>query len=269
MRHAVYRPTAPLDRLIDFLWVADDYQSQTPRERVLPTGSQALVVLLGASAVRIYDSCDAAPPVEAAGAVVCGARQTPLIIGTSLGPTVGVHFKPGGARAFFDTPAEGLAERAVCLEDLWGRGAHALREQLLDAAEPAAQVRVLEAFLLERAAHVVELPAVLRAALAAFDEPGLTSVAEVNRRTGLSPKRLLALFRERVGLSPKTFWRVRRFRSALRGLDNGARGAALAQELGYFDQAHFLREFRALAGSTPSEFLATRVAGTDHVSVFR
>jgi AraC-like DNA-binding protein len=69
-------------------------------------------------------------------------------------------------------------------------------------------------------------------------------------------------------LSPKAFWRVRRFRAALRDLEQGAlSGAALACEHGYFDQAHFLREFRALSSSSPREYLAARVAGTDHVSV--
>jgi AraC-like DNA-binding protein len=99
----------------------------------------------------------------------------------------------------------------------------------------------------------------LRASLAAFDESGLPSVAEVNQRTGLSPKRLLALFRDEVGLSPKAYWRVRRFRAALRDINRGVlRGADLAAQHGYCDQAHFLREFRQLSGSTPREYRAAR-----------
>ena len=93
-------------------------------------------------------------------------------------------------------------------------------------------------------------------------------MAEVNRRTGLSPKRLLALFHDEVGLTPKAFWRVRRFRAALAELENGTdRGASLAARHGYFDQAHFLREFRGFAGSNPSEYMAARIAGTDHVAL--
>jgi AraC-like DNA-binding protein len=122
--------------------------------------------------------------------------------------------------------------------------------------------------LLGQARGSLEQRHALRASLAAFEESDLESVAEVNRRTGLSPKRLLALFREEIGLCPKSYWRVRRFRAALQDLDDGVlRGAPLAAQHGYCDQAHFLREFRALAGSSPTEYLMARVPGTDHVSL--
>jgi AraC-like DNA-binding protein len=78
----------------------------------------------------------------------------------------------------------------------------------------------------------------------------------VNRRTGLSPKRLLSLFRDEVGLSSKRFWRVRRFHAALRDLNHRAvSGATLAAAHGYFDQARFQREFLALTGLSPRERL--------------
>jgi len=107
---------------------------------------------------------------------------------------------------------------------------------------------------------------VLRAALRAFEDPNLTSVANVNELTGLSAKRLIALFREEVGLTPKAYWRVRRFQGALRRIDRGKRnGAQLAAELGYFDQAHFDREFRAFCGLSPSQYLAREVERPNHV----
>ncbi|WPB73659.1 AraC family transcriptional regulator [Archangium violaceum] len=269
MTHALYCPRAPLDRLVDFFWVSNAHVAQAPRERVLPTGAQALVVHLGESPMRIYPDERTSEPAELSGAILCGARQSPLLIGTAFGSTVGVHFKPGGARPFFDVPADAMAEQTVSLEALWGTSARSLRERLMEAPTPVERVRLLEALLLERVRRSFDLGPALRASLLAFEEPTLTSVAEVNRRTGLSPKRLLALFRDEVGLSPKSFWRVRRFRAALRDLEQGApRGAALAYEHGYCDQAHFLREFRAIAGSSPREWLAARVAGTDHVSVY-
>ncbi|APR81399.1 Transcriptional regulator, AraC family protein [Minicystis rosea] len=268
MSHAYYRPRAPLDELVDFFWFSDRHVSSTPRERVLPTSSAALVVHLGDSPMRVYDVEDAADAAEFSGAVLCGARSSPLVIGTALGPTVGIHFKPGGARPFFDVPADALADRAVPLEALWGASARVLHERLSEAPTSLVRVQRLEEIVLERMRRPSDLRAVLHAALAAFEEPDLPSVAEVNQRTGLSPKRLLSLFRDEVGLSPKAYWRVRRFRAALREVERGAlRGAAVAAEHGYFDQAHFLREFRALAGSSPREYLAARVAGTGHVSV--
>jgi AraC-like DNA-binding protein len=267
IHHGYYPARAPLDGLVEFFWAADAYVAEAPRERVLPTGAHAIVIHLAAAPMRIYASEDANAPASAVHAVLCGARSSPLIIGTEMGPTVGIHFKPGGARPFFDVPADATTGQAVSLEDVWGPSSRALRERLLAAPTAAARVGILEAALLARARRPLELSPALRAALGAFEDPALPSVAEVNRRTGLSPKRLAALFHDEIGLGPKAFWRVRRFRAALRDLDHGVRGAALAHEHGYFDQAHFLREFRALAGSSPRDYLAARVAGSDHVSV--
>ncbi|WP_426754708.1 DUF6597 domain-containing transcriptional factor [Myxococcus sp. Y35] len=269
MIYSLYRPKAPLDTFVDSFWVTDSYVAQAPRERVLPSGTQDLIVHLGESPVRIYADEHSTEATDAPGVIVSGPRSSPLVIGTALGATVGVQFKPGGAYPFFGVPAHSLAEQTVALEALWGAPARALRERMMETSAPLERVQLLEEHLLRRLRRSSERGAALRVALDAFEEPDLTSVAEVNRRTGLSPKRLLALFREEVGLSPKTFWRVRRFRAALRDLEHGTlRGAALAAEHGYFDQAHFLREFRSLSGSNPSEFLAARVTGTDHVSVY-
>ncbi|MCP3137826.1 helix-turn-helix transcriptional regulator [Pyxidicoccus xibeiensis] len=268
MPHALYRPKPPLDKFVDSFWVSGDYVAQAPRERVLPSGAQSLVVPLYETPTRIYSGEHTTEAADVSGAILCGARSTPLIIGPPPGPTVGVEFKPGGAHPFFGVPANALAEQTLALDALWGASARALHERLMETPSPLGRVQLLEEHLLHRLRHSFELSPALRASLDAFEEPDLTSVAEVNRRTGLSPKRLLALFREEVGLSPKTFWRVRRFRAVLRDLEQGSlRGAALAAEHGYFDQAHFLREFRSLSGSSPREYLAKRVAGTDHVSV--
>jgi AraC-like DNA-binding protein len=269
VNHVYARPAPPLDQLIEFFWAADGYPAQTPRERVLPSGASALVIHLDESPMQVYADEHGGGPAATSGAFFCGARTSPLIIGTALRSTVGIHFRPGGARPFFDIPADAVAEQAVPLEALWGPAAHTLREQLAEARTPRERVLVLQAFLLARAGRTLALTPAVRLSFAAFEEPELGSVAEVNRRTGLSPKRLLSLFRDEVGLSPKAFWRVRRFRAALRDLDRGAlRGAALAAAYGYFDQAHFLREFRALSGSSPRAYLAARVVGTDHVSLY-
>jgi AraC-like DNA-binding protein len=269
-RAVFYRPPPPLDRLIDGFWAADAYIARTPRERVLPDGAPVLVFHLGPGPLRMYsDERANESMMEAAGAVICGARQSPMVIDTAMGPTVGVHFKPGGSLPFLDARADAFAHGAVALDAVWGTWAKLVREQLEEACTPFERVRILEANLLARARRPLELSPVLRVALDAFEEPGLSSVAEINRRTGLSPKRLSALFKERVGLSPKTYWRVRRFRAVLRALDEGSlRGAALANELGYCDQPHFLRDFREFAAASPREYLATRVAGSDHMSLY-
>jgi AraC-like DNA-binding protein len=266
--HVVHRPRPPLDALVEFIWIAEGYVAATPRERILPSGALALVFNLGSPRFHAYDEDASAVPLDLPPAVVCGARARPLVIDTSRAlSTMGVHFKPGGARPFVG-PADALEDRIVPLDAIWGRAADSLRERVLEASTTDARVALVEEALLRSAESAMELPPALRLSLAAFDEQGLPSVEEVRRRSGLSPKQLIALFRDRVGLGPKAYWRVRRFRGALDQLEAGARnGAGVAADHGYFDQAHWIREFRALAGSSPREYLSARIPGTDHVSL--
>jgi hypothetical protein len=113
VQQTIYRPEPPLDRVVDFLWVSGAYQAQTWRERVLPTGAEALVIHFGERPIEIYAN-DGTPEVaHFYDAVMCGVRSTPLVIGTSLGPTVGVRFKPGGARPFFGVPGHALVQQVV------------------------------------------------------------------------------------------------------------------------------------------------------------
>ncbi|HEU4538412.1 MAG TPA: DUF6597 domain-containing transcriptional factor [Polyangiaceae bacterium] len=268
--HAFYRPRPPLDQAVDFFWVATTYAAQAPRERVLPSGALALVINLGAERLEVYERDDAPDPVDLGGAVLCGGRARPLVIGTSvLEATMGVHFKPGGARPFFDVPVGELEDRVFSLGSVWGARGAGLRDRLLEAPTDAERVALLERALLERARGPLATLPPIRAALDAFEDPGLASVADVRDRLDLSPKRLLQLFYDEVGLTPKAYWRVRRFRAALARLDRkGASGAAVAAALGYADQAHFIRECRALSGGCPREYLAGRRAGNyDHVAI--
>ena len=87
--------------------------------------------------------------------------------------------------------------------------------------------------------------------------------------TGISARRFIELFRREVGLTPKLYCRITRFRSVISTLEleTSVDWAATAATCGYFDQAHFIHEFRELAGITPSAYIAGRTASPNHVRV--
>jgi AraC-like DNA-binding protein len=262
-------PHPALRDLVDGFWATNTYPARTARERVLPSGSVRVVIHLEAFPLELYHPEVSPEPLRFSGGALVGARTTPLVLETAaLGGTVGVDFKPGAITHFQSHPAAAFADQVVVLDAVWGRPVSFLREQLLETKDQWAQIMLLERFLLQRACGQLQRRPSLRASLAAFEEYDLKSVADVTSRVGLSHKRLSALFRDEVGLGPKSFWRLRRFHSAVRKLGHGVRsGAALAAECGYFDQAHLIREFRAFAGSGLREYLANRVADSDHVSL--
>jgi AraC-like DNA-binding protein len=263
----IHRPGGQLTDFVDCLWLWEGSRPE-PRARAIPSGTLDIVINLRHDRLGIHDGNDRGREPRHPGIVVCGAQARYFVIDTPPDALVmGVHFRPGGAHPFVGLPAGELEGAHVALDALWGRRAGALRERLIEAACHEDRFRLVEAALLAVAARPLRRHPAVEVALRAFEDPDLATVAEVNARTGLSAKQLLALFREEVGLGPKAFWRVRRFQAAIGHLEGARRwrGAELAARLGYFDQSHFIREFRALSGLTPHEYPAHGEERRHHV----
>jgi AraC-like DNA-binding protein len=268
-----YVPGPPLGALIEKLWLYEGYTVGHARERLLPMGTMELVINLREDESRVYDPRTglALPSRVQRGALLCGAHSESFIIDTDEQQSViGVHFKPGGAAPFLGVPAGELHNRQVGLEDLWGGAAPALRERLVATKSPEAKLRVLERALLARAKRPPAMRPEVGFALGAFaapDDP--MRVRDVVAELGWSPRRFIRCFEDAVGLTPKLYARVQRFQGALARIH--ARPAvavdwtAVAAHCGYFDQAHFIRDFRGFAGLTPTEYAALCLRHTNHV----
>jgi len=258
--HCTYIPSQPLSEFVDLFWYHDGFDLPDRRESHLPTGTAELVISLNHDIPRNF-----------CGAITCGPFSRPFAIETAQQLSlIGVNFKPGGAFPFFNLPAGELHNLHVPLDELWEARAAELRERLLAARTVEAKFHLLERFLLAQAASSPQIhPAVARA-LRQFRRatPGF-SVAEIAGQVGLSQRHFIQLFRNHVGLTPKLFLRIQRFQRALQAA--GARQrvdwADLALDCGYFDQAHFIHEFRTFSGLTPSSWLASRRLTTGHNSL--
>jgi AraC-like DNA-binding protein len=265
-RHRVPRP--PLDAFIESIWVYQNDPRPYALERILPTGAAQLIVNLKEDQTRLYDPESPHRSVATSGSVLSGAQSRFQIIDTSEQEYVaGVAFKPGGTVPFMRMPAHEASDADVPLESLWGRHHPALRDRLLESDGIDATLDALEAVLTQMWRPSGLHPAV-NFALAAFDRaPSTTTIAGVTDAIGLSAKRFIELFKIEVGLTPKRYCRVRRFQRALALANRGRRvdWAGVALDCGYFDQAHFIPDFRSFAGLTPTEYLAARTSFQNHV----
>jgi AraC-like DNA-binding protein len=237
-------------------------------ERVLPTGAAQLIINLKDDETRAYDLEGRA--TTAAAAVLVGPRTTFEIIDSDEQEyVVAAVFRPGGTRAFFPGPAHDSAGRAIDLALLWPPAAVArLRDQLLSAPSPDAALEVLERALLDAWRDHRGHRAVA-AALAAFTRgPAVARVRDVADAVGLSPRRFIEAFTNEVGLTPKQFCRVHRFQRALAQAhaEIEVDWAAVALACGYYDQAHFIHDFRAFSGLTPTGYRRARTAFQNHVT---
>jgi len=165
----------------------------------------------------------------------------------------------GGAEAVLGVPDAAIAGRIVALEELWGNTAtQRLLDQLAEARDTVAAAAILERSIAERCAVAPGHRESTRLVLDAADRLASESVNAVAVALGVSDRHLRRVFRETIGVSPKAFAKVTRFRRAVRAARAGghASWAAIAAETGYYDQAHLISEFRAIAGVTPRALLA-------------
>jgi AraC-like DNA-binding protein len=154
----------------------------------------------------------------------------------------------------------------VTEKDLWaplarwiGQVAIDVARGIREAATNARRAELLDAFFLSKLAGRSEPDErVDRAIRLVFETRGAARVADLAKAAAASERTLGRLFVERVGTSPKRFARMARFQSLLRRLDGEPDWSGFATEAGYADQAHMIREFKALFGCTPREMLGLR-----------
>ena len=167
---------------------------------------------------------------------------------------VAVRFRPGGAGLLLRQPLSELRDVTASLQDVGvGFGFDIMDQLAVLAAE--ARVALLEQLLLKRLRAVVPDPLIARAQTMIMATSGKVLVEGVARESGVSVRQLQRRFSERVGLSPKQLSRIARVQHAIRvASEPGASLARIAVQAGYADQAHFTRDFTAIAGVTPAAF---------------
>ena len=271
MAYHTYIPRPPLSEFVDRFWCYEGYDPPHAIERVIPTGTMQLIFNLCEDEIRVYDRQDHHRFQSFGGSLISGAHSQFVVIDTaSQTTTVGVHFRPGGAYPFLGLPAGELRDVDVPLEALWGTKARKLRDRLLEAQTPEARFRVLERDLLARVARPLAHHPALAFALREFQSaPHTRTVKETSQQTGLSQRRFVQLFRDEVGLTPKLFCRIQRFQEAIHlvGSGQGVEWADVALRCGYFDQAHFVHDFRTFSGTTPTAYRAHRGEHLNHISI--
>jgi AraC-like DNA-binding protein len=173
-----------------------------------------------------------------------------------------VRMPPFGAYRVLDMPMQEVALNVIELDDALGDEVNSVHEQLGNCSEPGRQFGILCEFVRRRiSGSRVRLRADALLAIGSLARShGSHRIEELCRDLGVSRKHLGKLLHAHVGLSPKAYARMFRFRRVVDLVSNGVRNpdwAQLAMSCGYFDQAHFNREFRAFAGMTPSEYAAS------------
>jgi len=239
-----YREIAPSPRLartIECFWTMEQLGPE-PLHRVLPDGcADILFTRDGDTAV-----------IEAVGPMT-RYRDFPQCDGRLI---VGVRFHPGMWTAQLGLPGDRITDEILPLEQLWGGRARDLRDRLAEATHRQECLCHLEQWIgvLEQTLPAVEDAGPFQRAVAwMMERHGCVSIDEVADQCGLSARQFRRICLAQTGLAPKFLARVLRFRHALAQVHmHPCAFAHMALDCGYYDQAHFINEFRELSGRTPA-----------------
>ena len=256
MTRRVHKPAFPLSQYVEFIWHVSGPATLPPsRQRVYPTGAMVLAIHLKNPIMTFFVDNE---PQTIRVPLLAGPYSRSFEIDPSRSaPVLGVMFRPGAARLFFPVPAHELHNLDLGLHELHPGEADRLLNDVCSAEGAQAQILVVERYLTRKLKNAAPVhPAVRYAVEQLSDAGGLRRIGQIRSDTSLSHTRLIQLFREHIGLTPKLFCRVRRFHAVLERIEKGmpVNWAVLAADCGYFDQAHLIHDFRTFAGITPGEY---------------
>jgi AraC-like DNA-binding protein len=233
------------------------------RRREVPVSLIPLIVSFGPS-WRLVDPYEPARSQHRV-SFVAGLHTIPALVehaGESAG--MQIDLTPLGAHMLLGVAMDSLANRVVELDDVAGRFASDLVGRLVDAPDRDARFDLLDKRIAGRLLGARPTsPAVAWAWRRLNETHGAVAIGSLADELGWSRKRLITRFSEQIGLPPKAVARVLRFErvASILASDEPERRVDVAYDGGYYDQAHFNRDFRALAGVTPSQYAACVAPG--------
>ena len=250
--YAEYRPPE-LAAFVDRFWQSRGAVTM-PRKRILPNGKIELLVNLGRP-IRLAEG--AGSPVLVRG-WLSGIQARPLVI--EMEPTqhvLAVRLRPAGAYALFARPMDELVDLTVDLDAVVGRAAEELTERCAHAGSVKDRFAEASAWVRERLEAGPRIDsAIAWAEREIAEHAGGVAIRGLRDSLGVSKASFARRFKTQIGVAPKVYARIHRFRRALSALHRG--DCALAQvalDAGFYDQAHLTGEFRRLSGLTPGAFV--------------
>lgn len=199
---------------------------------------------------------------------ITGPMSRPMRL-RSNGPVdlFGVCFRPGGGYPFFRYPTHELLNQYPDVDDLWGAGGREFVEHIQnDCPTTQSRIEAVNAYLINRLKFNHRDNLVTQKAIETIEScKGSVTIDQLARHLGLSCRQLTRIFRERIGMTPKQLCRNTRFKQVYKVIENSSHHhwAEVALDCGYYDQSHFINEFKHFTGSSPDAYFYSSPHGPD------
>lgn len=212
-------------------------------------------------------------PEHATSGIIVGQPLTRMNI--TINPNylmLKVSFQPGSLFRLLGVPMNLLVDGHADLETITGKAVKEVSDRLPESTDYATMIRIVEEFLLKKAAQCRQsmLP-IDRVAQRMLNPAAYHHLDELAHDACLSMRQFERKFRERVGVSPKLFTRIARFREAykLRETDPARSWLDIAYACQYYDSNHLVKDFQQFAGTSPSQLVEEELAHQQRIAHYQ
>lgn len=259
----IHEPAPPVSAIASSITYYHSYSPSHLIERLLPDGHVDFIVDLTAGPKHIFDNETLQKKQACKKGWISGARTQLISIdaGGANDSMMIVRLCLGAAFNIFKLPLSEVTDKVVDADLVLGHSFYDLRDALMEADGARAKIKVMECFLLKRYQESAQPPSVLQYAFNQLvSAPHQQAIQQLASKTGYSHKHLITLFRKYAGVTPKELMKVMRFQKVVHELEttNAINWSQVAFDCGYYDQAHFIKEFRTFSGYSPASYLVEK-----------
>lgn len=257
-----YIPKPPLNQFVECFIYHEAFNPAHSVDRFLPDGNVEIIIDLHDQPQFIYDN-DSLKEIQACHHVwASGVRTEPITIPSGKESAMFIiSFKKGMAYPFFPFPMQEISDCVVDADLIWGHDFAFLREQILENKRTEIKFQIVEDFLLENyLSKLILNPCVEYALHQIINQPDQISMQKLNDKIGYSQKHFIKLFKNQIGITPKSYLKIMRFQKVLGEIEklNETDWTAISNDCGFYDQAHFINDFKKFSGFTPEEYAKRR-----------
>jgi len=258
MDYKTFLPGSLLSPFVKCFWSLEAPPSPSVEKQIIvPDGCMEMIIHYGDPYIQFLTN---EKTIVQPRSFVFGQITSPLVIApTGSSGIVATRFLPDGFVPFSSFATNAMTNRAVPLQELFGTEGTKLEKNVVAAVTTEERITIMEYFLTRRLSTAESTNTLAKETFnLLMHSKGQISVEALVTRLNTSPRQLERKLSSVIGLSPKQLSKIIRLQSTLKLMEKQQFTSLteLAHECGYFDQAHFIKDFKEFTGVSPKQFYA-------------
>lgn len=256
IQYSEHAPVTSLLPFIECIWTLKSHSRFFNKRELIIPGGRAEMIFNLSNAVHWIDPKDSSSTRTCEGSYLLGPRNRHFFVEHKGNiDLIGVRFRHGGLSPFTTVPMSVLMNEIISQDHLFGKRIDGVAHQLYEADDVSQQIHLIEDFLKKQFQAEPSTQQTLNLISTVKKYESLSSPKSLTERTGVHYKKLERVFSRYTGYSPKNFSRVIRFYKALQQMQSHSHSlTGIGLNGGYYDQPHFIRDFKSFTGKSPTQF---------------